>query len=519
MANTLQTGGDKTAVDVRPGGPGNGWRVLDPNGMIDAPSGGGRGRTTLWGRSARFGLEPRGFIFTENPHDFTANVSYPLTAQNFLLERLFKCAFDARMRQRCGDFNVMTDYSNPGVIALLEATNNDQSFSDAIANMDGVDADVKEQFAVASTALQKYTPVAHDDVTLTTQDSDINRVLSIGAFKCAGACGVGESEEDKFIWVTDRDSTPGYSGNATARLGYTLDGGATRSSVAIDLFQAADATDVVFLGDRVIVFSASKAPCYASFTDILNGVTAPNLWTAMTGFSGITAGNFPSKAALANNATIFMCGAGGRIWTSIGGGSATLIADTGVVTAQNLTTVDAGSDKLAFFGGAAGTLIRYFNGALTVLPVADSSGNSLTAQINRVRVPSKRENEVYLGTAGGELWRTRNATDTRPTYENRDIPQKGNGAITDIDFIGYKGDQMWMIQTNSSGQSRVLRDWSGGQCNGGLGGDQVEVVGAFNSPGSRMNSIAMANVNFGFVVGDLKSTGYGYIGKIRPNLI
>lgn len=518
MANLLGSSGEKTAVDVRPGGAGNGWQLLDPNGMMDAPSGGGRGRTTKWGRALLGGIEPRGFFYTENPHDWTANVSYPATAQNFLTERLFKCPFDVRMRQRCNNLGVMTDYTNPGVLALLEATNNDQSFSDPIANNDGVDADQKEQFAVAASTMQKYTRVAHDDITLTTQDADINRIISIGAFRCAGACGQAKSEEDEWLWVTDRDTTPGYSGNAVARLGYTLDSFVTRSSVPIDLFQAADATDVVFLGDRIVVFSASKAPCYASWTDILNGVTAPNLWTAMTGFTGITAGNFPIKASAPDGVNIFMVGAGGRIWKSVGGISATLIADTGVVTSQNLTTVDFQSSVLGFIGGAAGTFIRYYNGAMVVIPVTDGT-STVSATINRVRVPSKREAEVAILTAGGEYWRTRNAADTRPTFENRDIPGKGVGSMVDADFIGYQGDQLWMIQTNGSGQSRVLRDWSGGQANGGPGGDQVEIVGDFLTPGSRMNSIAMANVNFGVVVGDLKSTGYGYIGKIRQNLI
>jgi hypothetical protein len=517
MTNTWQNGGAETAVDVRPGGPGNGWRLLDINGMIDAASGGGRARTTLWGRG-RVGLEPRGFIYTGNPNDRTANMSYPLNAQNFLLDVLFKCPFDARMRQRCNRVDLMNSYGNPGIIGLLEATNNDFSYSDALANADGVQADVKEQVALAATLLQKYTLVAHDDITLTTQDSDINKVLSIGAFRCQGACGVGKSEEDEWLWVTDRDSTPGYSGNATARLGYTTDRFVTRNSVPIDLFQAADATDVVFLGDRIIVFSASKAPAYASWTDILNGVTAPNLWTAMTGFTGITAGNFPSKASAPDSATIFMVGAGGRIWKSIGGTSATLIADTGVVTSQNLTTVDFQTDKLGFIGGASGTFIRYYNGAMSVISITDGT-NTVSAQLNRVRVPSKRESEVYIGTAGGELWRTRNATDTRPTFERLSGPLFGTGAITDLDFAGYKGDQLYILHTNSSNQSIVYRDLSGGAGDGGLGGIQIEKVGEYVSPGSKMNSIAMANVNMGAVVGDVKSTSYGFIGMIRPNLI
>lgn len=513
MANKWSNGGEHTVVDVRPGGAGNNWRILDVDGMLDAISGGGRARTTLWGRDAS-GIAPRGFIYTGNPNDFTANMSYPLTAKNFLDDVLFKCAFDARARQRCDRLDDMVNYGNPGIIGLLEATNNDFSASEAIANPDGVEGDLKWQMAIAATALQKYTLVAHDDISKTTSDADINRVLSIGAFRCAGACGPGKSEEDEWLAVTDRDSTPGYSGNAVARLLYTRDRWVTRGSVAIDLFTQADATDVVFLGDRIVVFSPDKAPAYASYQDILNGVTAPNLWASMTGFAGIAAGNFPGKASAPNASTIFMVGAGGRIWKSTDAGISATLIDNGATTSQNLTTVDFQSDVLGFIGGAAGTLLRYYNGAITVLPVADADGNALTATINRVRVPSKREAEVYLGTAGGEVWRSRNASDTRPSYENLAIPLKGVGSITDIDFAGYRGDQMYIVQTSADGTSRVLRDHSGGAC-----GADIKVIGAFDSPSNfKFNSIAMANVNMGITVGNIHEQ-YGFIGMLRPNLI
>lgn len=512
MVNKWESGGEQTAVDVRPGGPGHNWRILDPNGMLDPPSGGGRARTTLWGRGKR-GIEPRGIIYTDNPHDWTANVSYPVNATNFLIDVLLKCPFDVRARQRCDNLEDMVSYATPGMLGYVEITNNDFSYSEAVANPDGVQGDVKKQLAITATMEVLYTPVAHDDITQTTQDADINRVLSIGAFRCAGKCGPGKTEEDEWIWVTDRDATPGYSGNSVARLGYSIDRMVTRNSVPIDPFQTADATDVVILGDRIVVFSPDKAPAYASWQDILSGqVSAPNLWATMTGFSGITAGNFPS-AACAVGGTIFMVGNAGRIWKSVGGVSATLI-DNGATTSQNLTTLDFQSDVLGFIGGANGTLLRYYNGAITVLPVADANGNALSGTINRVRVPYQRENCVSIGTSGGEVWYTENATDSPPKYQNLDIPLKGQGSITDLCYAGYKGDQLWIIQTSADGTSRILRDHSGGVC-----GNDVKAIGTFNSPGNfKFNSIAMANVNMGIVVGQIHET-YGYIGMIRPNII
>lgn len=514
MATKWGTSGDQSAVDVREGGPGNNWKILDPDAMLDAPSGGGRARTTLWGRSLSGGIQPRGYIFTGNPNDWTFNLSYPLAAQNFLRDRLLRCAFDVRARQWCTRLDDMVSFASPGMIGYQEVTNNDFSYSEALANPDGVDGDLKKQMAVTATFEALYSPVTQDDISKTTSDVAINRVISIGAYRCQGKCGPGKSEEDEWLWVTDRDNTPGYSGNAVARLGYSLNRMTTVGSVPIDLFTAADATDVVFLGDRIVVFSPDKAPAYASLKDIVNGVTAPNLWATMTGFSAITSGNFPRAASAPNASTIIMVGNNGRIWKSTDGGISATLIDDGATTTQHLMTVAYQSDVLGFIGGAAGTLLRDYNGAISRLTVQDANGSALTATINRVAVPQYREREVYMFTAGGEAWRSRNATDTRPKFENLPIPLKGQGSLTDACFAGYRGDQLYMIQTNADGLSRVLRDHSGGAC-----GTDVEIVGEFVTPSNfRYNSIAMANVNMGIVVGETHES-YAFVGMIRPNLV
>jgi hypothetical protein len=312
--------------------------------------------------------------------------------------------------------------------------------------------------------------------------------------------------------VTDRDSTPGYSGNATARLYYTLDKALTWNSVPIDPFTLADATDVVFLGDRIVVLSPQKAPAYASFTDIQNGVTAPNLWSTATGFTGITSGNFPKKASSPNSQTIFSVGNGGRFWRSTDGGISFTLLDNGVTTANNLNAVDFQDDTLGYIGGDSGTLLRYVNGSLSRLTISDSVG-TLTANINAVRTPPFRGSEVYVGTAGGEIWRSRNANKTVVTWTRLGIDGTGAGSISDLAFAGYQGQQLYYLQKNAAGLSRVMRDLSGGHIAG-----QTEQIGNYLTPSNfGYNTIAMANVNFGLVGGDIHET-YAYAGVLRPEV-
>lgn len=509
MAVKWRTTGDQSSVDIQPGGPGNPWIVLDVDGMLDGPSGGGRDRETLWGRGDT-GLQPRGIIQTSNPHDWTFTASYPLSAKNFL-DRNTDCPFSIRARVRCGKLTNMTDYGSPGMLAYAEVTNTDWTYDNPLATNDGVDTDVKRQFGGTASLELRITKVAHDDISAKVlSDADINKVISIGFQRCAGDCGPGTTEEDSFLAVTDRDSTPGYSGNATARLYWTTDRAVTWNSVPIDPYTLADATDVVFLGDRIVVFSTGKAPAYASFTDIQNGVTAPNLWSTSTGFSAIASPNFPKAAVAPNSQTIFAVGNGGRIWRSTDAGGSFTLIDNAATTTQNLNALDFQDDTLGYIGGDAGVFIRYVNGSLSRLTVSDVNG-TLSANINTVKTPPYRGSEVYLGTAGGEIWRSRNVNKTIVTWANLGIDRKGEGSITALYFAAYQGAQLYYLQKNAAGLSRVMRDLSGGYIAG-----QTEAIGNFTTPSNfGYNSIAMANQNFGIVVGEIHET-YGYTGMLRP---
>lgn len=516
MSYQWKNGGNESVVDIQPGGPGNGWLLFDTNGSLDAPSGGARARTTMWGRGDKGGLQPRSIVLTGNPDDWTFNLAYPLTSEN-ALKRL-NCPFSIRARQYCSpNKSTMTAFVPPGMRGYLATTITKFGYDNALAVEDGQATDVKRTAAAAAALEENWTPVAHDDISLTTSDIAYNRVIGISAETCQGACGLGTTEEDAWLAVTDKDASPAYAGGSAPWLYWTVDRWVTRTGVRIGIYVGADALDVVLAGNRVLVFSDTKAPVYAALADIYNGVADPLLWASSSGFTGITASNFPKAAVAIDSGTIMAVGGGGRIWLSTDGGiSFSLIYDTGALTTQNLNAVDAQPGGNAFAGGNAGVFIRLskapgsYSYTGTLISVKDAALNVLSSNVNSVRTPSTRGNEVYLGTAGGEIWRTRNANDTKVVFTNMKFDKTGIGSITDMNFAGFQGNVLFVVQTYTDNTSRVLRDFSGGNL-----ANDVEIIGDFVTPGNfKMNSIAPANVNMAITVGEVHGT-YAFVGMIR----
>lgn len=510
--------GEASTVDVQIGGEGNRWRTFDQNAKLDAPSGGGRASQTLWGRGELGGLEPRSIISTGNPDDFTYNLSLPYIQENAL--RKFNCPLTIRARQYCGKDRVnMMAYVQPGMVIYQQSRVTSKGYDNGLAMNDGAGTDVMKTLAMTASFEQPFTSVAHDDISLTTSDVAYKRVIGISADTCAGACGLGTSEEDAWLAVTLKDSSPAYAGGSAPWLYWTVDAWATRGATRIGTLVGADALDVVMAGSRVLVFSDTKAPVYAQLANIYAGVADPLLWASATGFTGITGTNFPKAAVAVDSSTILAVGNGGRIWLSTDGGiTYTLIYDTGVITSQNLNAIHAAPSGNAFVGGNAGTFIRLgktpgvsaFTASLIV--VKDALLNILSSNINSVRTPPQRGNEVYLGTAGGEIWRCRTINSTLVPFENMGFDRTGIGSITDMNFAGFRGNTLFVVQTNTDGTSQILRDFSGGNL-----GNDVEAIGNFTTPGNfGINSFAAANPNFGISVGNNHGS-YAFLGKVRSS--
>ena len=193
MANPWKNGGENSTVDIQPGGSGNNWKVLDQTAALDAFSGGGRARTTMWGRGENGGLAPRAIILTGNPDDWTGNLTYPLSSENELLR--LNCPFNIRARQYCAPNRAnMIAYVSPGMRGFIQTTMTKDGTDNPLAVGDGQGSDIMRSAALDASTAEWWTPVAHDDISLSTADVAFNRVIQISAEVCAGVCGPGNTE-------------------------------------------------------------------------------------------------------------------------------------------------------------------------------------------------------------------------------------------------------------------------------------------------------------------------------------
>lgn len=498
-----------TFVDIRKRKPGYTWQPWDRNTAVAAPSGGGQPVESRFGRGEDGNLEYRGSAVTGNPERFTAQVMTLLKSETFLQELYdLQCPVDVRVRQKCDNPYDMTSYTE--MIILRDGRVTSRAYSGEIGNATiDQDTDIMNQYDFSFGIEERAVKLVHDKISKTVVDFAINKVRSIGTPNTIDRCGVCSIGDQDFVFITDVDNTPGYSGNPAPIFGITNDGGNTWTTSYIRELVNGNAVDIVRAGSNLVVACPTLGVAYARLVDLQNGVANP--WTLSTGF---TAPNGANALAVVNGTKILAVGNSGRVWLSTDGGmSFTAIASASEITSQNLSSVVWAADNLAWIAGAAGVLIKYNGTTLSLMPTirATIAGvvTTLTSNINVVNVAPTRGAEVYLGTAGGQIWRSLNALATTPVWEVPSLTLGGTGQIKDLQFAGLWGSVLFIIQSNVAGNTRVLRDLSGGAL-----GVNVEVVGDFTSPvNNGMNSIAPVNLNTAIVGGEVDNT-YAFIGKI-----
>jgi len=216
---------------------------------------------------------------------------------------------------------------------------------------------------------------------------------------------------------------------------------------------------------------------------------------------------------------MYACAKGGVIYKSSDGGFTWSTLSNGTLTTQNLNSVSFVDSTTGYFAGNSGALIQYFNGTLSLMTVRTSVGGAaIPVNFNVVATASQRGNEVYLGTSTGVMYRCTNATGSYPLFSlMTGLPLSGSGSIDDLQFAGFRGSVLFILQSNASGYTRVLRDITGGHTDTVKGtGMKCEIIGDFTNPSNfGINSIAPASITRALTAGQVHET-YGFIGSVLP---
>ncbi len=510
MTTLLNNRSENTALFIRKGGPGNKWTLFDDGGaQLDAFSGGGRAVEQRFGLDGFGNRVYLGAVQTGDKEPITSTIMFRPDLDRLVAQlKQGNCPFDVMGQYRCDDL-APTNYLKAllGYDGQVTSKTYDNPLVGFAADAQGADImrSLETTFAPIEDALAK---LVHKDISGSVSDMPFNKIISVGREACIGDCATSEDSGENDFWaVTDQDSTPGHAGSAAPRFWYTEDGGLTWNASTIDDFTLGDATGVAKAGEYVIVCSPTKGIAYARFEDIKNGVALP--WT----MAGTWATNFPNDVFMVSASVGFACGTGGYIWMTTDGGLTWTAISAGAQTTQALRAISFADSTTGYFVGDGGAVVQFYgtsdNYTLSLIAVRTAVGGAaVTANLTSVAARPGKGSDVLVGTATGLIYRSQNARSSYPLFTNMSFDRSGSGSIKDLKFAGFRGSVLFIVQQAATGAARVLRDISGGAL-----GNQVEVVGAFDSPGNLgINSIAPANINMFVSVGESHES-FAFIGK------
>jgi hypothetical protein len=478
-----------STVYVQPSGAGNGLKYIDPENMAAAYSGGGIAVESDFVRGRYMGSR-----ITQNPGRTSMQLSARRRTTSALrdLARNPRCLpnvyiFTGCPPQYVDRFDLLT--------ILVDAAVTGNGVSGNIADGTTIaDPKLMDQITFDGGMLLECRPLSHASIGAATTQGAINDIIRIGEPYCAGQCGEGSEGDSEFIAVGDAIAPA-----TIPRYYYTDDGGKSWTQGTIAAVANGVAEAVAVAGNRVVVaVTGTNAGLYVTDLTSLKAGTA--VFTAASAVAH-------SDVVALDDVTLLAVGAAGRISLSEDGGYSWTQITSPVATA--LTHVAAGSDRnLAWIGGASGVVIRLRNIRTAEQITISAIGSDA---VSALAVPYSRTGEVYVGTATGEIHRSRSAGEPVPKWDELNFEKpSGGGIIESIDFIpDARQAIMFVVQSNASAESRVIVDYTGGA----MAAWALSIKTFTDPANSGINKIAAGSANFALTVGELEGAN-AFIGAI-----
>lgn len=370
---------------------------------------------------------------------------------------------------------------------------------DMVSSFEGVEGPAdpqKRTFPFEADEFLEVEPIVRQNISGSVTTLAVKDIASIGYARAAGDVA-GENTNNpgnkEYVFITAKSGV-----GAPSKVFYSADKGASWSST--NTLNDFDGSGICKAGPNIII-SGNDATggglAYATVASVRAGTAT---WTRST---NVSAGARVAAVRAINDTTVIAVGNSGAVWLSTDSGRS--FTSLTAVTASNLNRIAVAGDDLQWFGGASQTLIRRYKDVMSVITVT-----GLTGTINDLAVPPgmSRGGEIYVVSSDGSCRRAVNGTDTAPTFSN--MRDESDTTSTDaIAFGGPNGEICYLVETNASPASRIVRDHSGGYF-----GADAEVLGSFTSPtNASINALAAADWYTVMGAGDV-SAGVGYIELI-----
>ena len=458
--------------------------------VMSAPSGGGVDYTDQFARDYRLGgkLVVVDTIESGTPAPFTYTLEMPFSPAQFMA-KIFG-AKNVRVRWYNGEYSIPTNYLK--MMVLPDSRNGNEGFSRGLVNDTTNEGDPQRRtLEQRAPTMIEINSVDHVQVASSLTDEAVNCVISIGIPEET----TNDEGNQTFIAGTDDESTP-----ATPKLLYTNDGWTTSKELDCTGLINNDIVGLARAGANLIIATTGSAAglWYVPISEVEDQASA----VAPTRCTGVSSGTVANCVIAVNASTVMAGGASGAVYKSTDGGLSFETLASGA--SNDFLSVAAYDETLLIFGGSSGESYKYANGVFSALTVTGIS----TANVNAVAIPDRKRGddiEIYLGASDGDVYRS---LDGGTTWSTPAFDSSGAGAIEGLAFAGYRGSILYVLQTDGSSQTRVLRDFSGGNL-----GQDVEILNAFASPGITINAIVAPDVNTAICVGALLSSK-GYVGKV-----
>ncbi len=492
----------KGVIEIQEAGSAHAWAILDlidpgrgisGSAGMDAVTGGGAPRESVRSRDySRAAGQSRviGSRITGNQPDFTGT----LRLRSQVGSTIRALAADGsltgiRVRYTDSDFRDRTVYNAMRVYPSSVFTAIGQ---DAPALQPGSTQEESDSF-------DTYGFIAGDEhevvpMTLTDKSGSLtikhaNKVIAYKVPQAATQLLERETSGDNFMAVTDF-----VTGTEAGELLFTDDAFSTVTATDINGTEDENALDLVINGSYVFVVTkgvTTENVAYALVSDIEAGVATP---FSLAG--GISGTNPPNAIAVSPDGIVWLACDNGFIFRSVDGGFNYTAFESGSLTTDDLTEVAFNSSARGWFAGANGKALKFDAGVLSLLTVTGLS----TTEVGSIGAPEGRDNQVFLGAADGEIYRS---LDAGLTWSTLTFDGSGAGSVDDIQFT-EDNNIMYILHTDASADTIILRDHSGGNA-----GADVETIGSRTSPvNDTINSIAPVpgNQNRFVAVGEIETT-------------